>query len=180
MIVPQRNPTLPWADIQCKVKWDRRAPKPQYRWSQCHITNARQPSSQPFLNFSIQIYRFWSKIACIENMARIQHNQLNYQSHTCHNCDMLIKKFDLWWPKLSEVPQNPTFILAATSLAREWLAEALFRHSILTLSGWWAGGQGFQTGTAGWLCYQGQCQILEAWESVTWTLLEVIHLILDC
>ena len=31
MIVPQRNPTLPWADIQCKVKWDRRAPKPQYR-----------------------------------------------------------------------------------------------------------------------------------------------------
>ena len=33
MIVPQRNLTLPWADIQCKVKWDRRAPKPQYRWS---------------------------------------------------------------------------------------------------------------------------------------------------
>ena len=33
MIIPQRNPTLPWADIQCKVKWDRRAPKPQYRWS---------------------------------------------------------------------------------------------------------------------------------------------------
>ena len=33
MIVPQRNPTLPWADIQCKVKWDRRAPKPQYRWA---------------------------------------------------------------------------------------------------------------------------------------------------
>ena len=32
VIVPQRNPTLPWADIQCKVKWDRRAPKPQYRW----------------------------------------------------------------------------------------------------------------------------------------------------
>ena len=32
-MVPQRNPTLPWADIQCKVKWDRRAPKPQYRWS---------------------------------------------------------------------------------------------------------------------------------------------------
>ena len=32
-IVPQRNPTLPWADIQCKVKWDCRAPKPQYRWS---------------------------------------------------------------------------------------------------------------------------------------------------
>ena len=33
MIVPQRNPTLPWADIQYNVKWDRRAPKPQYRWS---------------------------------------------------------------------------------------------------------------------------------------------------
>ena len=33
MIVPQRNPTLPWADIQCKVKWDRRAPKSQYRLS---------------------------------------------------------------------------------------------------------------------------------------------------
>ena len=33
MIVPQRNPTLPRADIQCKVKWDRRAPKSQYRWS---------------------------------------------------------------------------------------------------------------------------------------------------
>ena len=33
VIVPQRNPTLPWADIQCKVKWDRRATKPQYRWS---------------------------------------------------------------------------------------------------------------------------------------------------
>ena len=32
-VVPQRNPTPPWADIQCKVKWDRRAPKPQYRWS---------------------------------------------------------------------------------------------------------------------------------------------------
>ena len=31
--VPQRNPTLPWADIQCKVKWDCRAPKPQYRWA---------------------------------------------------------------------------------------------------------------------------------------------------
>ena len=29
----QRNPTLPWADIQCKVKWDCRAPKPQCRWS---------------------------------------------------------------------------------------------------------------------------------------------------
>ena len=33
VIAPQRNPTLPWADIQCKVKWDRRAPKPHYRWS---------------------------------------------------------------------------------------------------------------------------------------------------
>ena len=33
VIVPQQNPTLPWADIQCKVKWDRRDPKPQYRWS---------------------------------------------------------------------------------------------------------------------------------------------------
>ena len=33
VIVPQRNPTLPWADIQCKVQWDHRAPKPQYRWS---------------------------------------------------------------------------------------------------------------------------------------------------
>ena len=33
VIVPQRNPTLPWADIQSKVKWDRRAPKPKYRWS---------------------------------------------------------------------------------------------------------------------------------------------------
>ena len=33
VIIPQRNPTLPWADIQCKVKWDRRALKPQYRWS---------------------------------------------------------------------------------------------------------------------------------------------------
>ena len=32
-LFPKRNPTLPWADIQCKVKWDRRAPKPQYRWS---------------------------------------------------------------------------------------------------------------------------------------------------
>ena len=28
-----KNSTLPWADIQCKVKWDRQAPKPQYRWS---------------------------------------------------------------------------------------------------------------------------------------------------
>ena len=37
MIVPQRNPTLPWADIQCKVRWDRRAPKPQYRWSSPQI-----------------------------------------------------------------------------------------------------------------------------------------------
>ena len=27
------NPALPWADIQCKVKWDRRALKQQYRWS---------------------------------------------------------------------------------------------------------------------------------------------------
>ena len=32
-LFPQRNPILPWADIQCKVKWDRRAPKPHYRWS---------------------------------------------------------------------------------------------------------------------------------------------------
>ena len=38
VIVPQRNPILSWADIQCKVKWDRRAPKPQYRWSFPQIT----------------------------------------------------------------------------------------------------------------------------------------------
>ena len=73
------------------------------------------------------------------------------------------------------MPPNPASIPSATSLAREWLAEAIIGHSILTQSGWWACGQGFQTGTAGWLCYQGQCPILEAWESVTWILLVVIH-----
>ena len=112
-------------------------------------------------------------MTCIENMARIQHRQLNYQSHTCHNFDMLINTFDLWWLKLSEGPPNPASIPPATSLAREWLAEAIISHSILTLSGWWAGRQGFQTGTVGWLCYQGRCQIIEAWESVTWILLVV-------
>ena len=29
---PTKSDTT-WANIQCKVKWDRRAPKPQYRWS---------------------------------------------------------------------------------------------------------------------------------------------------
>ena len=109
---------------------------------------------------------FEAKMACIENIAKVQHRQLNYQSHASHNCDMLIKTFDLWWLKLSEVPPNPASIPSATSLAREWLAKAIISHSILTLSGWWVGGQGFQTGTAGWLCYQGQCQILEVWEWV--------------
>ena len=51
---------------------------------------------------------------------------------------MLIKTFDLWWLKLSEVPPNPTSILSATSLVREWLAKVIISHSILTLSGWWA------------------------------------------
>ena len=129
-------------------------------------------------HFSTSQYKsilFEANIACVENIAKIQHRQLNYQSHTCHNCDMLIKTFDLRWLKLSEVPPNPASIPSATSLAREWLAEAIIGHSILTQSGWRAGGQGFQTRTAGWLCYQGQCQILEAWESVTWILLVVIH-----
>ena len=196
-------------------------------------------------HFSTSQYKsilFEAKIACIENIAKIQHRQLNTQSHTCHHCDMLIKTFDLWWlnslrprrngrynaddifkciflkenvciptkislnfvpkgpinnipalvkimawrrpgdkplsepmlifvpthicvtrpqwVKLSEVPPNPASIPSATSLAREWLAEAIIGHSDLTQSGWWAGGQGFQTGTAGWLCYKGQCQIL--------------------
>ena len=75
----------------------------------------------------------------------------------------------------SELPQNPASIPSATSLAREWPAEALFSHNILIISGWWAGWQGFKTGTGGDDCYQGQCQILEALESVTWILLEVIH-----
>ena len=107
-----------------------------------------------------------AKLACIENIAKVQHTQLNYQSHASHNCDMLIKTFDLWWLKLSEVPPNPASIPSATSLAHEWLANAIISHSILPLSGWWVGGQGFQTGTAGWLGYQGQCQILEVWEWV--------------
>ena len=105
-------------------------------------------------------------MACMENIAKIQHRKLNYQSHACHNCDMFIKTFDLLWLKLSEVPPNPASIHSAKSLACEWLAEAIISHSIWTLSGWWAGGQGFQTGTVGWLCYQGQCQILEVWERV--------------
>ena len=73
------------------------------------------------------------------------------------------------------MPQNPASIPSATSLVCEWLAKAITGHSILTLSGWWAGGQGFQAGTGGLLCYQGQSQILEAWESVTWLLLVVTH-----
>ena len=51
-------------------------------------------------HFSTSQYKsilFEAKIACIENIAKIQHRQLNYQSHTCHHCDMLIKTFDLWW-----------------------------------------------------------------------------------
>ena len=141
----------------------------------CHITNASQPSSWPSFNFSIQIYHFEANLAYIENMARIQYRQLNFQSHTCHNCVMLIRTFDLWWLKLSEVPQNPASIPSATSLAPEWLAKAIIGHIILTLSGWWAGGQGFQAGTGGVLGYQGQSQILETWESVIWILLVVTH-----
>ena len=137
-----------------------------YNYEQCHITNANQPSPWPFLNFSIQTTLFEAKMACIENIAKIQHRQINYQSYAWHNCDMLIKTLDLWWLNLSEVPPNPASIPSATSLAWEWLAKAIISQSILTLSGWWAGGQGFQTGTVGWLCYQGQCQILEVWEWV--------------
>ena len=137
-------------------------------------------STQPLATFQLlnsNFFFFEAKIACIENIAKIQHRQLNYQSHTCtcQNCDMFIKTFDLWWLKLSEVPPKPASIPSATSLAREWLVEAITGHNILTQSGWWAGRQGFQTGTAGWLCYQGQCQILEVWESVIWILLVVIH-----
>ena len=105
-------------------------------------------------HFSTSQYKstlFETKMACIENIAKIQHRQLNYQSIASQNCDMLIKTFDLWWLELSEVPPNPASIPSATSLAREWLAKAIISHSILTLSGWWVGGQGFQTGTAGWL-----------------------------
>ena len=142
---------------------------------QCHITNANQPSPWPFSTSQYKSTLFETKMACIENIAKMQHRQLNYQSHTCHNCDILIKTFDLRWLKRSEVPQNPASIPSASSVAREWLVEAIIGHSILTQSGWWAGGQGFQTGTAGWLCYQGQCQILQARESMTWTLLVVIR-----
>ena len=122
-------------------------------------------STQLLAIFSTSQYKstlFEANMAKIENMARIQHRQLNFQSHTCHNCVMLIKTFDLWLLKLSEVPPNPASIPSATSLAHEWLAKAIIGHSILTLSGWWAGEQGFQAGTGGLLCYQGQSQILEA------------------
>ena len=114
------------------------------------------PASGHFSTSQYKSTVFEAKIACIENITKIQHRQLNYQSHTYHNYDMLIKTFDLWWLKLPEVPPNPASIPSATSLAREWLARAIISHSILTLTGWWAGRQGFQTGTAGWLCYQGQ------------------------
>ena len=102
--------------------------------NQCQTTHLLAISQLLYTNLPF----LKQKMACIANMARIQHRQLNYQPHTCHNCDMLIMKFDLWWPELSEVPQNPASIPSATSLAREWLAEALFSQSILTLSGWWA------------------------------------------
>ena len=118
---------------------------------------------------------FEANMEYIENMASKQHGQLNFKSHTCHNCVMLIKIFLLWWLKLSEVPQNPASIPYATSLEREWLAKAIIGPSILTLSGWRAGGQGLQAGTGELLCYQGQSQILEAWESVTWILPVVTH-----
>ena len=103
-------------------------------------------------HFSTSQYKstlFETKMACIENMSRIQHRQLNYRSHTCHNCDMLIMKFDLWWPELSEVPQNPVSIPSATSLAREWLAEALFSTQHLDpiwLVSWWVGVPGRDSG----------------------------------
>ena len=103
-------------------------------------------------HFSTSKYKstlFETKMACIENMSRIQHRQLNYRSHTCHNCDMLIMKFDLWWPELSEVPQNPASIPSATSLAREWLAEALFSTQYLDpiwLVSWWVGVPGRDSG----------------------------------
>ena len=142
---------------------------------QCHITNASQPSSWPLSTSQYKCTLFEANMAYIENMATIQHRQLNFQSHTCHNCVMLMKTVDLWWLKLSEVPQNLASIPSATYLVPEWLAEAIIGHSILTLSGWWAGGQGFQAGTGGLLRYQGQFQILEPWESVTWILLVVTH-----
>ena len=59
MIVPQRNPTLPWADIQCKVKWDRRAPKPQYRWSFPQINLHTVTSLNQHLHIFSKVFFFW-------------------------------------------------------------------------------------------------------------------------
>ena len=104
-------------------------------------------------HFSTSQYKstlFETNMACIENIAKIQHRQLNYLSLTCHNCAMLIKTFDLWWLKQSEVTPNPASIPSATSLAHQWLAEAIIVHSIFTLSGWLAGGQGQGQGGGGW------------------------------
>ena len=127
-------------------------------------------------HFSTSQYKsilFEAKIACIENIAKIQHRQPNYQSHTCHNCDMFIKTFDLWWLKLSEVPPKTSlYTFCNISRMAGWGYNWPQHLDLIWLMSWWAG---FQTGTAGWLCYQGQCQILEVWESVIWILLVVIH-----
>ena len=111
-------------------------------------------------------------MTCIENMAWKQ--QLNYQSHSCRNRDMLIKTFDLWWLKLSEVPQNPASI--PSSIYRKWFGNGWLRLKLATPSWPYLAaelvGRGSMQGL-GWLCYQGQ--ILEAWESVAWILLVVTH-----
>ena len=57
VIVPQRNPTLPWRDIQCKVKWDRRAPKPQYRWSFLQINLHTATTLNQYLHIFSKV--FW-------------------------------------------------------------------------------------------------------------------------
>ena len=56
MIVPQRNPTLPWADIQCKVEWDRRAPKPQYRWSFPQINLHTVTNLNQYLHIFLKVF----------------------------------------------------------------------------------------------------------------------------
>ena len=56
VIDPQRNPTLPWVDIQCKVKWDCRAPKPQYRWSFPQINLHIVTTLNQYLHFFSKVF----------------------------------------------------------------------------------------------------------------------------
>ena len=84
----------------------------------------------------------------------LTYDDLNYQK--CHKTQPLCLLQHLWrtngWPRL--------YLATASWPYMSRVGELVGRGS--------RQGQGDD-------CYQGQCQILEAWESVTWILLELIH-----